>query len=128
MKMKVSEMEGAILDMWVARAEGKCHSQSPGVWGNALINELGRLSIAKNSWDCARYFEPSTNWAHGGPIIERASIALMHATDKLWAAEKWTGEPETREDKFVMAYGDTPLIAAMRCYVESKFGPEVTEE
>ena len=59
----------------------------------------------------------STNWAQGGPIIEREKITV-----------EYTGDPDTwcaciMADQEV--YGDTPLIAAMRCYVASKLGDEV---
>lgn len=116
--MKISDLTLPQLDVWVAKAEGH---------GNVGIKDGKCRSF--NPIDEYYGERPySTDWSYGGPIIEHASIALMRATDKLWAAEKWTGEPETREDMFVMAYGDTPLIAAMRCYVESVFGELVSEE
>lgn len=118
--MKVIELDGALLDLWVARAERKCYTQSPGVWGNAVINDLGRLSISKNSWDCARYFEPSKNWGHGGPIIEREKIALFFDDhDDPWSC--WLAHL----DEMPTIAGRTALIAAMRAYVVSKFGDEV---
>ena len=54
-------------------------------------------------------------WEHGGPIIEREGITLTHQSDQ-WSAQ-------TDDDLF--AYGPTPLIAAMRCYVASKLGDVV---
>nr|WP_277405089.1 phage protein NinX family protein [Burkholderia sp. Ac-20349] len=125
-------MTGAQLDLWVARAEGKCYTTNPREWGNALINDLGRLSIAKTSWDCAKYFEPSSNWGHGGPIIERERIAIWRG-DAGWSAilpgangGAYPGDShyiDARDDDCVS--GSTPLIAAMRAYVASKFGDEV---
>jgi hypothetical protein len=50
-------------------------------------------------------------WEHGGPIIEREGIALIPG----WTAER----PGFSAD------GDTPLVAAMRCYVASKLGDDV---
>lgn len=121
-RMKVSELEGAQLDQWVARAEGKCFTTNPGKWGNALINDLGRLSIAKNSWDCARYFEPSSNWTHGGPIIEREGISPMR-----WEIPSDDGTVWSARNLHATVHmsGPTPLIAAMRVYVASKFGDEI---
>ena len=56
----------------------------------------------------------STDWAQGGPIIEREKIATAwHITR--WVA--WRGVVEHP--------GPTPLIAAMRCYVAAKLGDEV---
>jgi hypothetical protein len=57
----------------------------------------------------------STNWAPSGPIIERERISITHQVGR-WAAQ-------TDDDLF--AYGPTPLVAAMRCYVASKLGDEV---
>ena len=57
------------------------------------------------------YWQPSELWEQGGPIIEREGIALIPG----WTAER----PGYSAD------GDTPLIAAMRCYVASKLGDEV---
>ncbi|MGO4151403.1 phage protein NinX family protein [Cupriavidus sp. YAF13] len=122
--MTVSELEGAKLDLWVARAEGKCHTQNPGEWGMAGINELGRLSIAKVSWDCARYFEPSKNWAHAGPIIERERPELIPC----WPVGGWYARSRHRPCDGDQYYGETALIAAMRAYVASKYGDEVPAE
>jgi hypothetical protein len=59
---------------------------------------------------------PSTNWAHGGPIIERERIDVLYEHDLRWIAVPQKG---------IESYGPTPLIAAMRCYVASKLGDEV---
>ena len=57
----------------------------------------------------------STNWSQGGPIIEREGLTLTHQADR-WAAQT---------DADLFAYGPTPLIAAMRCYVASKLGDNI---
>ncbi|HDR9163650.1 TPA: DUF2591 family protein [Burkholderia vietnamiensis] len=119
--MKISELTGAQLDQWVARAEGKCYTTNPREWGNALINHLGRLSIAKTSWDCAKYFEPSSNWGHGGPIIDRERICVAFRGGKQWVA----GYPDWPWEAGYA--GTTALVAAMRAYVASKYGREVQE-
>jgi hypothetical protein len=67
----------------------------------------------------------STNWAVGGPVIEREEISISRefAASKVeWAA--WTPAP-IRDDAEAFGYGPTPLVAAMRCYVASKLGDEV---
>jgi len=56
------------------------------------------------------YFQPSTDWAQGGKIIERERIELEHDGFEWWARIK------ADEDY----NGATPLVAAMRCYVASK--------
>lgn len=63
--------------------------------------------------------EYSTKWEFGGQIIEREGIDLQYQggeTD-VWAADIFNADS--------MIYGDTPLVAAMRCYVASKLGDEV---
>jgi hypothetical protein len=59
--------------------------------------------------------EYSTDWAHGGLIIERENIS----TDK--DHDCWNASI----DGPAYYSGPTPLIAAMRCYVASKLGYEV---
>ncbi len=53
---------------------------------------------------------PSTDWAQGGPLIEREKITLSDCEGG-WAA----GYAGT-----LNSFGPTPLIAAMRCFVASK--------
>ena len=60
-------------------------------------------------------YSPSTDWAQGGPIIEREGLTITHQQNQ-WAAQ-------TDDDLF--EFGPTPLIAAMRCYVASKLGDEI---
>ena len=71
--------------------------------------------------------EYSTDWACGGPILERMFAQGL----RLHAAEHMTGI----HDKAVVAasldspngfwFGPTALIAATRCFVASKLGSEV---
>lgn len=98
--MKTAELTGAALDWAVA----KCHF----VKGTAA-------SLIKSE---VRPY--STDWAHGGPIIEREKITLE------WTGENWCAYIRHDEEEF----GITPLIAAMRCYVASKLGDtiEIPEE
>lgn len=62
----------------------------------------------------------STDWAKGGPIIEREAIQITPDEYKgAWFAYT-TNEGEAYEGT-----GPTPLIAAMRCYVASKLGDDI---
>lgn len=117
MKHKVSELEGMLLDRAVGLAEG--YEIDP-KWGcNMTIRESGG---APSDWN------PSTEWAQGGPLIERERIELRFCKgweekDTSWeSAANPTGYPEY-ELEFIE--GPTALIAAMRAYVASKFGAEV---
>ena len=76
----------------------------------------------------------STDWAQGGPIIEREKIGVWWAThyvddDGVEYGNHWYAEPACTDDNadkpYRVAVGPTPLIAAMRCYVSSKLGDEV---
>ena len=58
----------------------------------------------------------STDWACGGPILEREGISIYRMTSD-WSAAY--SPSEAAQD------GPTPLIAAMRCYATSKLGDEV---
>jgi hypothetical protein len=104
--MKTSELTGAALDWAVAKCEGFV---KVAIWTD-------HIGICKKySFEDQVRWAPSTDWAQGGPIIEREGLTLTHQAD-LWAAQT---------DADLFAYGPTPLIAAMRCYVASKLGDEV---
>jgi hypothetical protein len=103
MKMKTNELIGAALDWAVARCEG-------GVGKDDLLG----------AW-----YAPSTDWSQGGAIIEREEISISREFSSgrvEWAA--WT-PALIRDDAEAFGYGETPLVAAMRCYVVSKLGDEV---
>jgi hypothetical protein len=109
MKIKTSELQGAALDWAVAKAEmelsengGQVHLTERGVrWYEDTLNIL---------------YSPSTDWAQGGPIVERERIELRGDGDESWIAYDNLNPAQK---------GTTPLIAAMRCYVASKLGDEV---
>lgn len=62
----------------------------------------------------------STDWAQGGPIIDREKINIeFDPFVPQWFASYETGEVIRG------CSGLTPLIAAMRCYVVNKLGNEV---
>ena len=109
--MRVSELTGQALNWAVARCEG-------GVGKNQLLG----------AW-----YAPSTDWSQGGSIIERERIAVT-CTPDAWCAYAHDGLQD------VVMHGvhagkaynwkhkqnaETPLVAAMRCYVTSKLGDEV---
>ena len=95
--MKTSELTGAALDWAVSEAEGCSYAD---YFEDGIRN--------RRKW--------STNWAQGGSIIEREKIDLYYQHDLQWVAAPQKG---------VEYMGTTPLIAAMRCYVASKFGDEI---
>jgi hypothetical protein len=108
MKIKTSELTGAALDWAVAKCENK---------GNDIEVHAGNVLYGRVTSGFV-HFNPSTDWAQGGPIIEREGITIRfwenetHVHAYKWNTEGWFEGP-------------TPLIAAMRCYVASKLGDEV---
>jgi hypothetical protein len=104
--MKTAELTGPALDWAVAKCEG-AYTPSVGtdIDGTKRVNYGGM------------YPEWSTDWAQGGPIIEREGIHTGQGMDGLWYANKGISKHHQ--------FGRTPLIAAMRCYVASKLGDEV---
>jgi hypothetical protein len=69
--------------------------------------------------DYHQQWEPSTNWAQGGPIIEREMLEIgAHEPKDI----EWVARDYWKENTMT---GPTPLIAAMRCYVASKLGDDI---
>jgi hypothetical protein len=98
--MRTSELTGAALDWAVAKA----------------IGEYKPVPVPNYS----------TDWAQGGPIIEREGISTR------WDSADYIGDTLTNVtwsaapcDEDYSHTGPTPLIAAMRCYVASKLGGDV---
>lgn len=131
--VNTSELTGAALDWAVAKCEG-------GHIG--VVN--GGVFFDAHDENGFTLFEPSTDWAQGGPIIEREKITVLCAegaySSKLrgyktyWIAERghqrasevygsqgdnWGTSFQIANDEMT---GPTPLIAAMRCYVASELG------
>ena len=102
--MKTAELTGAALDWAVAKAEGK----KPSIERNLIWTRGKNTPYA--------LFQPSKDWAQGGPIIERERIDVLYEHDLRWIAVPQKG---------IESYGPTPLIAAMRCYVASVLGDTV---
>ena len=115
MKVKVSEAEGQVLDWMVAICEGYT-----GLRKNPHRFDDDLIMTPPNKGYGPVYLHDMphpSSWEFGGPIIEREGICLDYWNeDDPWKADM-SGDNEQ--------FGDTPLIAAMRCYVTSKLGDEV---
>ena len=117
--MKTSELTGAALDWAVAKCEG--------------YFDMGMASVHDGVADVFYFGEawtPSTDWAQGGPIIEREGIGIWWATHFVDDEGNEYGNHWYAEDKGGdhVQTGATPLIAAMRCYVASKQGEQDANE
>ncbi len=102
MKIKTNELQGAALDWAVAKCEG---------------HDMEFFQVVDA-------FMPSTDWAQGGPIIERHWIELVPWPNESDENDRWQA---IQNDLPIRVYyqGPTPLVAAMRCYVASELGDEV---
>lgn len=119
--MKTAELTGDALVCAVAMCEGYTDLHKiPDRWPHepqwAMMpprQEYGAMEL----WEIGS----DRDWGFFGPIIERElidTLTVEGGTDG-WQADKYL------PDEKVTAYGTTPLIAAMRCYVASKLGEEV---
>lgn len=113
--MKTSELTGPALD-WAVEYALLSH----------VANEEMRAAVA-SMHQRTKGIGYSINWAIGGPIIEREGITLKQVSDGTWRADY--SKAVLKADKSAYAYlankGQTPLVAAMRCFVASKLGEEV---
>ena len=118
MKHKVAELEGVLLDAAVAKAEGEVvvagHNDGIAV---RMQNGYG------GTLDCPP-IHYSTQWDLGGPLIARERITIANEGPQDWWAAT---DVEVGNNWHITGQqlGPTPLIAAMRAYVASKFGDEV---
>jgi hypothetical protein len=112
---KTADLSGPYLDAAVAMAErlGNVSVQLRPF----MIDPKGALRAIYVDDDGREQFVPgySTDWGSGGYIIERERIDLNTTVDG-WEAF------DSIEAKYA---GPTPLIAAMRAWVQSKLGDEV---
>ena len=122
--MKTSDLTGITLDWAVAKCEGASE--------HLLFKEYVSL------YNKGKLNKFSTDWTAGGPIIEREFIATFnvetHPFEGEWAAEKHYQQQSRNDEDGSPMYsfyeqglstGPTILVAAMRCYVESKLGKNV---
>lgn len=116
--MKVSELEDAELDYWVAKAIGKEVESEDGGKTWFSYHDAENLALA-----IKEYWEPSSDWSQLGPLIEEYEIDLEapRLREDYWSAN--TGEG----DFGGMGDGETPLIAACRAIVASKYGETVDD-
>ena len=106
--MKTTELSGKALDYAVAM----CEFAAPDYETDDLL-----VYVTEGCSDDGWVFSPSADWSQAGPIIEKEMITLgpaKHAGFMAWAWPKENG-----------IWGDTPLEAAMRCYVSTKLGDEI---
>ena len=116
-KVKTSELTGAALDWAVAKCEGN----------DQFAQYTPRLRVYHQRTDSLSSYTvtfcPSTDWTRGGPLIERECIDIMFEGPEWYAYMRY--EASDGYNRTLQYDGQTPLIAAMRCYVASKLGGEI---
>lgn len=105
--MKTAELAGPLLNYWTARAI------------NLTAESAVDFGLGCPDW--LQRFKPSTNWAHGGPIIDRDDIHLGGYATCRYAEIRGDSGP------WIQVFGETSLIAAMRTKVASVYGDEVPD-
>lgn len=131
MKHRTADLEGALLDAAAAVAEG--WTFRGGYWWEpgATEQDGGLMLPDGTAASCLRHvMQYSTDWAHGGPLIEREQITVMHFEPGTTAGDEWEAYigdvcPRRLDIEPADGEGPTALIAAMRAYVASKLGEEV---
>ena len=139
--MKTNQLTGHALNWAVAQAEGdrvfRPRLGRPADWDKEAYLKDGsddRWVVRVENPKVAHFvdwtYNPSGDWAQGGPIIERErlwvgysavgqSLKLLVMADDVVQCRKSLSPPNCSTT------GPTILIAAMRCYVASKLGDEV---
>lgn len=122
--MDVNSLSGELLDYWVARAEAESIPDEMERSPSGDIS-LVRMGLHGESWAALwRHpnfrFRPSSDWAQGGPIIERERIRLVPGADE------WVADHMSDAGTFI-GVDAASLVAAMRAYVASQFGGEVPD-
>jgi hypothetical protein len=122
--MKLNELNRAELDYWVATAEG--HDAS--VVGTRCIvhTRSDGFKMGDKADLSGMAFHASTEWRVGGPLIEREKLMIQPKLERdgdfygTWRCVALSFEGRRHAD----AEGETPLIAAMRGYLISRYGYE----
>lgn len=113
MKVKTADLFDLSLDWAVAVCEGlELDENGVPIWFDDDGLDAPRVE-----------YSPCKIWNQGGPIIDRmmqGKFFLMENDDSCCHV----AYSETEHDN-AHGYGPTPLIAACRCFVASRFGDEV---
>lgn len=122
---KVSALVGPALNWAVVKSLGlDVHHDA--ILGGVMMDgwHVSGLRGDPNRWVSLERCDYASDWALSGPLVEREKINITSHGDD-WIA----GYPKPVEfegfRKYVFSGGDTPLNAAMRCFVESRLGNEI---
>lgn len=117
MRYRVDALEGALLDAAVAKAEGhnfRVLSEAESPIGREVLVAWPEHHAEPRSH---REFEPSADWADGGPIIARELIFFSELPMHEGGPEVMVARCGRAEGR-----GRGHLESGMRAYVASRFG------
>jgi len=114
-KVEVSELSCIMIDYCVAMIQGHKFTTDGISWLIELNNPNKTLVFLH--WKHG--FSPTQKWDQAGAIIEHEKISLSAPKASIY---RWTAQSSCSQIK---QCGDTPLIAAMRAFIESKLGETV---
>lgn len=116
--MKTNELTDALLDYWVARAEGvpaaELEIRQIPIPEHRHLSPDG-MTCTRNYHDGVDY---STDWAQGGPLIEKHELKTRKCGDGWFVSG---------DSLAVCGAGATLLQAVCRAVVRGKFGDEVPD-
>ena len=120
MKIKTSELSDAALAYAFCIANGwQVHQDAlknghvhKGFWVSGRFPDT-------NAWTSLNFIRPQEDWSQGGPIIERERIDLQAKINAGSDYDEWLaviGIGAKQKGR----YGPTPLVAAMRIFMEQR--------
>ncbi len=119
--MKVARIDDWELAYWVAIAE----NLSPLSLGKICATSEktnDSYPIYENTQFVGYSFEPHIKWSQGGPLIDKYAVSIYPNLDELgWYAHARRGRGTRME-------GLSPLVAAMRSIIATKFGKDINEQ
>lgn len=125
--MKTAELQGAMLNYWVARAEGHAaeHLEIRNVPRTDMCICVRTIPGMSDKTIALEVMAYSMNWAQGGPLIEkhRMDVESPDSDGAPWVASLYVPARQFR----LYGHGDTPMQAVCRAIVRAEFGDDVED-
>lgn len=102
-KVKVAVLLGAALNWAVS-----VRNAPPGGYKRWVQDDIDNGIVPAGS-------DYAGDWGVGGPIIEREGISVCDTA--MLGAFSWAASLQKDQETVLGAYGPTPLVAAMRCWL-----------
>lgn len=137
--VKIEDLRGPALDWAVAKAVGDdtivLHRKRP-AHEFPFDPEGPANDFSQKEWKMWRYFQPSTDWAQGGPLIEKYGVQICppelpvhrHGGPNAGFGESgyWSASIFRKGDhRRRVFFSGEPLVLAMRAIIAFHFGDAV---